>query len=145
VPYPSEKGRSYPSIFGRVYFCAHRRSEAVGTAADVQTPQKKTLLSVAAYYQRNQPYMRYGTSLAKGWPIATGVIEGACRHLVNDRCELCGMRWSQPGAEALLRLRCVEENGDWEAFHAFRRAQRQRTLYGIEPNNTQPLELQIAA
>ena len=107
--------------------------------------QKKTLLSVAAYYQRNQPYMRYGTYLARGWPIATGVIEGACRHLVKDRCELSGMRWSQPGAEALLRLRCVEENGDWEAFHAFRRTKRQRTLYGIEPNNTQPLELQLAA
>jgi hypothetical protein len=107
--------------------------------------QSKILLSVAAYYQRNQPYMRYGTYLAKGWPIATGVIEGACRHLVKDRCELSGMRWSQPGAEALLRLRCVEENGDWEAFHAFRRTNRQRTLYGIEPNNTQPLELQLAA
>lgn len=107
--------------------------------------QKKTLLSVAAYYQRNQPSMRYGTYLARGWPIATGVIEGACRHLVKDRCELSGMRWSQPGAEALLRLRCVEENGDWEAFHAFRRALRQRTLYGIEQNNTPPIELQLAA
>ena len=64
-------------------------------------------------------------------PHATGVIEGACRHLVKDRCELSGMRWSQPGAEALLGLRSVAENGDWEAFHAFRRNERQRRFSGM--------------
>jgi len=85
---------------------------------------REVLLKVAAYYERNQEYMHYDRYLEAGWPIATGVIEGACRHLVKDRFELSGMRWSQPGAEALLQLRCVEENGDWEAFHAYRRAYR---------------------
>jgi len=105
----------------------------------------ETLLSVAAYYERNQAYMRYGEYLADGWPIATGVIEGACRHLVKDRCELSGMRWTQSGAEALLQLRSVAENGDWEAFHAFRRTQRQVTAYGRMPSNQPHAELQMAA
>src|SRR5207302_809082 len=48
--------------------------------------QRKVLTSVAGYLERNQPYMDYATSLAQGCPIATGVIEGACRHLVKDRC-----------------------------------------------------------
>jgi len=96
--------------------------------------QKKVLLKVAAYYAKNQAFMRYDPYLAWGWPIATGVIEGACRHLVKDRCELSGMRWSQPGAEALLGLRSVAENGDWEAFHIFRRNERQRRFYGALPS-----------
>ncbi len=63
--------------------------------------------------------------------IGTGVIEGTCHHLVKDRMELSGMRWSIPGAGALLALRAVNENGDWEDFHAFRRAQCHQELYDV--------------
>jgi hypothetical protein len=63
-------------------------------------------------------------------PIGTGVIEGACRHLVKDRFELSGMRWSVPGAEALLHLRSVCENEDWDQFEAYRQEQRREQLYG---------------
>ena len=91
---------------------------------------KAVLLKVVGYYERNQAYMHYDKYLAEGWPIATGVIEGACRHLVKDRCELAGMHWSITGAEALLRLRSVAENGDWESFHEFRRERLHLRLYG---------------
>jgi hypothetical protein len=91
---------------------------------------KAVLLKVVGYYERNQAYMHYDKYLAEGWPIATGVIEGACRHLVKDRCELAGMHWSIAGAEALLRLRSVAENGDWESFHEFRRERLHLRLYG---------------
>jgi hypothetical protein len=106
---------------------------------------KQTLRSVAAYYERNLPYMRYDEYLAAGWPIGTGVIEGACRHLIKDRCELSGMRWSKNGAEALLQLRCVAVNGDWHQFHAYRRAQRRINLYGKTTPSERPIELQLAA
>jgi hypothetical protein len=106
--------------------------------------QQEVLLKVAAYYERNQEYMHYDRYLAAGWPIATGVIEGACRHLVKDRFELSGMRWSQSGAQALLQLRCVEENGDWEAFHAYRRGERLRTLYGVQPSQEGGVTLERA-
>ncbi len=68
--------------------------------------------------------------LKQGWPIGTGVIEGACRHLVKDRMELSGMRWTIAGAEALLALRAVHENDDWDLFHQFRRQHRHKQLYG---------------
>lgn len=93
--------------------------------------QKEQLLKTANYFERNLPYMDYPTYLAHGWPIASGVIEGACRHFVKDRCELSGMRWTQAGAENLLRLRAVAENDDWDAYHDFRRRQRHARLYGL--------------
>lgn len=96
---------------------------------------KKALLKTAGYYERNAPYMHYDQYLEAGWPIATGVIEGACRHIVKDRCELSGMRWTKEGAEALLHLRCVDQNGDWEDFHSFRRAKRHKETYGYTANN----------
>lgn len=90
----------------------------------------KALRRVAGYLQHNRPYRDYARYLKQGWPIGTGVIEGTCRHLVKDRMELSGMRWTVTGAEALLALRAVHENGDWDAFHQFRRQRRHKQLYG---------------
>jgi hypothetical protein len=102
----------------------------------------RSLRTVANYFQRNLPFMDYAEYLRRGWPIGTGVIEGTCRHLVKDRMELSGMRWTIAGAGALLALRAVNENGDWEDFHAFRRAQRHRELYGttLKPNRLELVE-----
>ena len=108
--------------------------------------QTTVLQQVAAYLERNLPYMQYDQYLAQGWPIATGVIEGACRHLVKDRCELSGMRWTIDGAESLLALRCVHENGDWDAFHAFRRQHRHQHRYHTPfPAPAAPLECRVSA
>ena len=57
--------------------------------------------------------------LAAGFPIATGVIEGACRHLVSDRMDLTGARWSLAGAEAMLRLRALRSSGDFDKYWRF--------------------------
>lgn len=91
--------------------------------------QLQTLQTAANYFERNLPYMHYDRYLKLGWPIASGVIEGACRHVVKDRCELSGMRWTQEGAEALLALRTVAINGHWDDFHTFRKRQRHVRLY----------------
>jgi len=99
----------------------------------------QALRGVADYLRRNQPYMDYAEYLRRGWPIGTGVVEGTCRHLVKDRMELSGMRWTIAGAGALLALRAVSENGDWDDFHKFRRIQRHQRLYGT-PMNTDWLE-----
>ena len=55
--------------------------------------------------------LRYDTALAAGWPIATGAIEGACRHIVGDRLDITGSRWGLKGAEAILKLRALKDNG----------------------------------
>ncbi|MCJ7435319.1 MAG: hypothetical protein MUO77_17710 [Anaerolineales bacterium] len=104
--------------------------------------QREQLHKTANYFERNLPYMDYQTYLAKGYPIASGAIEGACRHFVKDRFELSGMRWLQTGAENLLRLRAVAENNDWDAYFAYRRRQRQLRLYGQPASNMPPLEAQ---
>ena len=90
--------------------------------------QRAQLIKTANYFERNLPYMDYPTYLARGWPIASGVIEGACRHFVKDRCELSGMRWNQNGTENLLHLRAIAENDDWDAYRDFRRRQRHARL-----------------
>lgn len=95
----------------------------------VSSSQQTILHKVANYYENNQAFMAYATYLAQGWPIASGVIEGACRHFVKDRMELSGMRWSVNGAENVLHLRAVAENNDWQAYHRFRQQQRQQRLY----------------
>ena len=106
------------------------------------TQQRAQLEKTASYFQRNLPYMDYDTYLKRGWPIASGVIEGACRHFVKDRCELSGMRWTQSGVENLLRLRAVAENGDWDDYHPFRKRQRHTRLYAQPYPEQIPLEMQ---
>jgi hypothetical protein len=105
----------------------HLEARAARTAKRSLT--RRVLQQTAQYFRRNLPSMDYATYLRRGWPIATGVIEGACRHLVKDRMELAGMRWTVPGATAILALRAVHENGDWDAFHAFRRERCHKRLY----------------
>lgn len=104
--------------------------------------QRTQLAKTATYFQRNLPYMDYATYLQRGWPIASGLIEGACRHFVKDRCELSGMRWTQPGVENLLRLRAVAENGDWDDYHHFRKRQRHTRLYAQPYPDQIPVEMQ---
>jgi hypothetical protein len=73
--------------------------------------------------------MRYDKYLAAGYPIASGVIEGACRYVVKDRMERAGMRWTVPGAQAMLDLRTTYVNGQWEKFHNYRITREKQRLY----------------
>jgi hypothetical protein len=73
----------------------------------------------ARYLNNKQEYLDYATALAKGWPIATGIVEGACRHLIKDRMDITGARWSLEGAEAILKLRTLIANGDFDAYWCF--------------------------
>jgi hypothetical protein len=114
-------------------------------APQTTAAQRKQLLKTAGYFERNLPYMDYHVYLANGWPIASGVIEGACRHFVKDRFELSGMRWTQDGAEHLLRLRAVAENDDWDAYHRFRKRQRHMRLYQCPFPESETLEMQAMA
>ena len=113
------------------------QTAAVITALALEAEQAdRTALQVAAlrktigYYQRNLPYMQYDDYLARGWPIGTGVVEGACGHVVKDRMEQAGMRWTKVGAQAMLDLRAVRLNNDWEAYWQFHRQKEHERLYG---------------
>jgi hypothetical protein len=110
--------------------------------AHTTSAQREQLAKTANYFERNLPYMDYPTYLAKGWPIASGVIEGACRHFVKDRFELSGMRWTLDGAENLLCLRAVAENDDWNAYHTFRKQQRHDRLNSSPVTSRADIEVQ---
>jgi len=89
----------------------------------------KKLETICKYLQKNLSRMRYDKYLAAGYPIASGVIEGACRYVVKDRMERAGMRWTIPGAQAMLDLRTTYINGQWERFHNYRIAREKQRLY----------------
>jgi len=92
--------------------------------------QCQALNTSIGYYRRNLPYMHYDRYLAQGWPIGTGVVEGACGHLVKDRMEQSGMRCRRPSAQAVLDLRAVRINDDWDNYQRFRRQHQHQRLYG---------------
>lgn len=104
--------------------------------------QRAAIERTIGYYERNQAYMHYDQYLAQGWPIGTGVVEGACGHLVKDRMEQAGMRWSKDGAQTMLDLRAVRINGDWDAYWQFHRQQQHQRLYGAAPAAASP-EMQV--
>lgn len=91
--------------------------------------KRKAAGASAGYLQAKAPHLDYPTALASGWPISTGVIEGACRHLVQDRMGITGARWSTDGAEAVLKLRAIIANGDWDEYWAFHLRRQHERLY----------------
>lgn len=89
-----------------------RRATTAGLA-----PSKRIKADACATYLTNKAnYLDYPTALAQGWPIASGVIEGTCRYLVADRMDITGARWSVEGAEAILKLRAVRANDDFDEY-----------------------------
>jgi hypothetical protein len=106
-------------------------------------PDKRRNADRAADYLLNKrPYLDYPTALANGWPIATGVIEGACRHLIKDRMDITGARWGLHTAEAVLKLRAVISNGDFDTYWDFHLTQEHHRVHtpryalGVIPQTT---------
>jgi hypothetical protein len=93
------------------------------TRRELSRPERKAVDACARYLLNHKAYLRYHEYLAAGLPIATGVIEGACRHLVKDRMDVTGARWSLAGAEAVLRLRALRASGDFEEYWRFHEQQ----------------------
>jgi hypothetical protein len=86
------------------------------STAQLTKTKRKNADACATYLTNKTPYLDYPTALAAGWPIATGIIEGTCRYLVADRMDITGARWSVEGAEAVLKLRAVRSNGDFDDY-----------------------------
>ncbi len=81
------------------------------------------------YFETKKKYMKYDEYLQKGYPIGSGVIEGTCRSLVNDRMELSGMHWSEKGAEAMLELRSIKINGFWNEYWKYHISEQKESIY----------------
>jgi hypothetical protein len=90
--------------------------------------KRRGLKQVIAYLEARVKLMDYGRLRADDLVIATGVVEGAARYVVGERLDHSGMRWIEGRAEAVLLLRCIEVNGDWEAFMRWSQGQRNQEL-----------------
>ena len=84
----------------------------------------------AKYLIKNKTRLQYDVALTEGFPIASGVIEGACRHLINDRLDITGARWSLRGAESILKLRALNSSGDLQTYYQYHKQQSKLRLYG---------------
>jgi hypothetical protein len=102
---------------------------AEADAAGLTRDQRNGADTCVRYLTSKQEFLRYDQALAAGWPIATGVIEGACRHLIGDRLDITGARWGLDGAEAILTLRAVISNGDFDEYWPFHLAREHQRLY----------------
>ena len=98
-------------------------------AAGLDASRRSGADACVRYLGNKREFLRYDQALDAGWPIATGVIEGACRHLIADRLSIGGARWGLDGAEAILTLRAVISNGDFEEYWRFHLACDHQRLY----------------
>jgi hypothetical protein len=106
----------------KIVGAAIRRS---ATFNKFKTKEREPIDKCADYLNKNEPFLEYNKYLQSGYPIATGVIEGACRHLVKDRMDITGARWSLKGAEAILKLRSLHASGDLDEYWDFHQTQEQ--------------------
>ena len=101
----------------------------MGTKHGLRGRKAEKLRKICQYLETNRHRMKYNEYLAAGYPIASGVIEGACRHVVKDRMERAGMRWTVAGAQAMLDLRTTYINEQWDEFQNYRIDQANQRLY----------------
>lgn len=99
------------------------------TKRGLSAAQREPIDRCANYLLSLKEHLRYDEYLAAGFPIATGIIEGACRYLVKDRMDITGARWSLAGAEAVLRLRALRASGDFDEYWAFHETMHHKTTH----------------
>ena len=81
--------------------------------------RRQGLKALIGYLAPRLEMMRYAEWVEQDLVIGSGQVEGAARHVVGERLDGAGMRWLQGKAEAVVQLRCIELNGDWERFWAW--------------------------
>jgi len=106
-----------------------RGLKRMGTMQGLRGAKRAKLQTICGFFEKNRRRMCYDEYLAWGYPIASGVIEGACRNVVKDRLERTGMTWTIAGAQAMLDLRCIYLTEQWEPFMAFRIEREIERLY----------------
>jgi len=99
------------------------------SATKLELSDRENIDKCADYLLNNKTRLQYGDALKLGFPIASGVIEGACRHLINDRLDITGARWSLDGAESILKLRSLKSSGDFDSYWEFHKKESKKRNY----------------
>ena len=116
-----------PILHGKLQGVIDELKKALTT---VSKRKQKKLHRIITYLENGKEHMRYDAYLKQGYPIGSGVVEGACRNLVKDRMEQSGMQWTIVGAEAMLGIRSVQINGMTHDYWQHHMAQERERLYG---------------
>lgn len=140
--------RSRGRGLGRLRAARILASDAPGTARDIRTEADRQLShdqraaadKACRYLENNAGFVHYDQALAAGWPIASGAVEGAARHLVADRLDITGSRWTVPGAEAVLTLRTVISNGDFPDYWIFHARKEHERLHPLPDQHIYALQ-----
>ena len=90
---------------------------------------RKAVDTCANYLLKNREMLKYDDYLQRGFPIATGAIEGACRYLIKDRMDIIGARWGFERAEAILKLRSIKQSDDFEDYWKFHKTQAHARIH----------------
>lgn len=109
------------------------------TRKNLSQDNRKAVDKCADYLKNNRPYLKYDEYLSAGYPIASGVIEGACRHLINDRMSITGARWGLKTAEAILKLRSLRSSGDLKDYWTFHKQQEWERNHAAQYKNPELL------
>ena len=109
--------------------CAQVAKGMRSSATKRQLESRENVDKCAQYLLNNKEHLKYGEALQEGFPIGSGVIEGACRHLINDRLDITGARWGLAGAEAILKLRSLKSSGDFNDYRTFHKQKSKERLY----------------
>ena len=94
------------------FFTSLQRLAKTHNSADPETSPQRLL----QYFQDNQERLRYRWAGEQNLPIGSGAVESAARHIVQQRLKQSGMRWSDPGAQAVLNLRTCHRNAEFEQY-----------------------------
>lgn len=115
----------------------------MGRSRKLRGKKLKEIEKICGYFENNRHRMKYNEYLAAGYPIATGVIEGACKNVVKDRMERSGMRWVLYGAQSMLGLRSISLCGLWDDFIKFHVQKETNYLYHTQPFNEDECQLPV--
>lgn len=115
-----DPGRRRPGAVGDI----HAEADRTGLSPD----QRAAADRACRYLENNAVFVHYDKALDAGWPIASGIVEGTARHLIADRLDITGGRWSVCGAEAVLTLRAVISNGDFPQYWTFHTCRERERL-----------------
>ena len=139
---------------GQLLRVLHGRAKAVAAtlasiAAKTRANPRKRGLDLTdvdkavTYLNNNRQHMKYDNALANGWPIATGMIEGSCRFVIEDRFGITGARWSPQGAEDILKIRALVVNGDLDDYMRYykQRYRDEHHLARYDPATIEELNL----
>ncbi len=109
------------------------------TKRNLDSTARENVDKCADYLLMKKAYLRYDQCLVNGYPIATGVIEGACRYLIKDRMDITGARWGLEGAEAVLKLRAIVSSHDFETYFDFHKSLEHSRNYPFDVKNAYKL------